>query len=272
MSTFPPTTTVYNDGYIAETYEAYRRDPSSVDESWRQFFRTAESLAGITGGAGAADSALLRKTAGAAALVDAIRQFGHLAVALDPLGSAPPGSPELTPEFHGITEQDLSDVPATALGYESGTAADVVAKLREVYCGALALEFAQVGSAEEHEWFRAQMETGALTRPLTNEEKTTVLRRLTEVDGLERFFAFRYQGYKRFSIEGTDVLVPMLDEAIMRGAEHGAREVVIGMAHRGRLNVLTNIMGMPYGEMFGEFEGRPGDSGAEATTGDVKYH
>src|SRR3954471_24173218 len=145
MSTFPPTTTVFNDGYIAETYESYRRDPASVDESWRQFFRTAESLAGLTGaGSGAgggarADDALLRKTAGAAALVDAIRQFGHLAVQLDPLGSAPPGSPELTPEFHGITETDLSDVPATALGHESGTAADVVAKMREVYCGALAL-------------------------------------------------------------------------------------------------------------------------------------
>src|SRR4051794_22216369 len=98
MSTFPPTTTVFNDGYIAETYEAYRRDPSSVDESWRQFFRTAESLAGITGGAGgAADAELLRKTAGAAKLVDAIRQYGHLAVRLDPLGTQPPGAAELTP-------------------------------------------------------------------------------------------------------------------------------------------------------------------------------
>ena len=273
MSPFPPTTTVFNDGYVAEAYESYRRDPASVDESWRQFFRTAESLAGITGGgARAADDALLRKTAGAAALVDAIRQFGHLAVQLDPLGSPPPGSPELTAEFHGISEADLADVPATALGYESGTAAEVVATLREVYSGAIGLEFAHVGSAAEHEWFRTQMESGTLTRPLSNEEKTAVLRRLTEVDGLERFFQFRYQGYKRFSIEGTDVLVPMLDEAIAGAAGHGAREVVIGMAHRGRLNVLTNIMGMPYGEMFGEFEGRPGEQSTEATTGDVKYH
>src|SRR5690348_6019759 len=273
MSPFPPTTTVFNDGYVAEAYESYRRDPASVDESWRQFFRTAESLAGITGGgARVADDALLRKTAGAAALLDAIRQFGHLAVQLDPLGGAPPGSPELTPEFHGISEADLADVPATALGYESGTAADVVAKLRDVYCGAIAVEFAHVGSAAEHQWFRTQMESGTLTQPLSNEEKTAVLRRLTEVDGLERFFQFRYQGYKRFSIEGTDVLVPMLDEAITRAAGHGAREVVIGMAHRGRLNVLTNIMGMPYGEMFGEFEGRPGEQSADATTGDVKYH
>src|SRR4051812_17272375 len=201
---FPPTTTVFNDGYIAETYENYRRDPASVDESWRQFFRTAESLAGVTGGTGRGDEALLRKAAAASALADAIRQYGHLAVQLDPLGSPPPGGPELTAEFHGITEQDLADVPATALGYESGTAADVVQRLREVYCGALGLEFAHLGSEAERTWFKQELEHGTLTRPLVADEKKAVLRRLTEVDGLERFLGRAYQGYKRFSIEGTD--------------------------------------------------------------------
>jgi len=243
MSTFPPTTTVFNDGYIAETYEAYRRDPSSVDESWRQFFRTAESLAGITGGAGAADNQLLRKTAGAAALVDAIRQYGHLAVPLDPLGTQPPGAAELTPEFHEITEQELADVPASALGYQSGTAADVVRHLREVYCSRIGLEFAHLGNEEERLWFRRTMEEGEVAKPLSREEKLAMLRRLTEVDGLERFLQRAYLGFKRFSIEGTDVLVPMIDEAIGRAALGGARQVVIGMAHRGRLNVLTHVMG-----------------------------
>ena len=271
MSTFPPTTTVFNDGYIAETYEAYRRDPSSVDESWRQFFRTAESLSGIVGG-GAADAQLLRKTAGAAALEDAIRQYGHLAVQLDPLGSQPPGAAELTPEFHGITEQELADVPASALGFQSGTAADVVRKLREAYCGSIALEFAHLGNEEERLWFRQTMEDGKFTTSLTADEKLAVLRRLTEVDGLERFLGRAYLGYKRFSIEGTDVLVPMLDEAIARAAQGGARQIVIGMAHRGRLNVLTHIMGMSYVEMFGEFEGRQGETSADSSTGDVKYH
>jgi 2-oxoglutarate dehydrogenase E1 component len=273
MSTFPPTTTVFNDGYIAETYEAYRRDPSSVDESWRQFFRTAESLAGVAGiGGGAADAALLRKTAGAAALVDAIRHYGHLAVQLDPLGTRPPGAAELTPEFHGITEQELADVPASALGYRSGTAADVVQHLRTVYCGTLGLEFAHLGNEEERVWFRRTMEEGSLTQPLSAEEKLAVLQRLTEVDGLERFLGRAYLGYKRFSIEGTDVLVPMIDEAITRGAQGGARQVVMGMAHRGRLNVLTHVMGMSYVEMFGEFEGRQGETSADSSTGDVKYH
>jgi 2-oxoglutarate dehydrogenase E1 component len=273
MSTFPPTTTVFNDGYIAETYEAYRRDPSSVDESWRQFFRTAESLTGITGGAGAgSDPALLRKTAGAAALTDAIRNYGHLAVQLDPLGSKPPGAVELTPEFHGITEQELADVPASALGYTQGTAADVVRTLRGIYCDKIGLEYVHLGEEEERLWFRRTIEEAAHTQPLTAEEKLGLLRRLTEVDGLERFLQRAYLGYKRFSIEGTDVLVPMLDEAIARAAHGGARRVVMGMAHRGRLNVLTHVMGMSYVEMFGEFEGRQGETSADSSTGDVKYH
>ena len=273
MSSFPPTTTVFNDGYIAETYEAYRRDPSSVDESWRQFFRTAESLAGITGGVGTAgDPSLLRKAAGAAALIDAIRHYGHLAVQLDPLGSKPPGAAELTPEFHGITEQELPDVPASALGYQSGTAADVVRALREVYCGKIGLEFVHLEEEDERLWFRRTMEEGVLTQPLSADEKLAVLRRLTEVDGLERFLQRAYLGYKRFSIEGTDVLVPMIDEAIARASESGTRQVVMGMAHRGRLNVLTHVMGMSYVEMFGEFEGRQGETSADSSTGDVKYH
>src|SRR5206468_268198 len=129
----------------------------------------------------------LRKTAGAAALIDAIRQYGHLAVQLDPLGTQPPGAAELTPEFHEITEQELADVPASALGYQSGTAADVVRHLREVYCGKLGLEFVHLGNEEERLWFRRTVEEGGLTQPLTRDEQFAMLRRLTEVDGLERF-------------------------------------------------------------------------------------
>ncbi|NUO40153.1 MAG: 2-oxoglutarate dehydrogenase E1 component [Gemmatimonadaceae bacterium] len=271
MGTFPPSTTIFNDAYIAEAFERYRRDPASVDESWRQYFRAAESLGG-GGTAGGVDEGLLRKTAGAAALVDAIRQYGHLAVQLDPLGTPPPGGPELTPEFHGITEDDLALVPASALGFETGTAADVVRHLREVYCGAIGFELTHLGSEAERTWLTQAVERGTYTQPLSGEEKVAVLRRLTEVDGLERFLGRQYQGYKRFSIEGTDALVPMLDEAIVRAAQAGARRVVIGMAHRGRINVLVHVMGMSYDEMFGEFEGRPGETSEDATTGDVKYH
>ena len=277
MPSFPPATTVFNDAYIAEAYERYQRDPSSVDESWRQFFRAAQSLSGAatSGGAatgGAADDALLRRTAGAAELVNAIREYGHLAVPLDPLGTPPPGSPELTAEFHGITDADLATVPASALGFDSGTAADVVQRLRDAYCGAIAFEFAHLGSEAERTWLKNAVEHGTFTQPLGNEAKIAILRRLTEVDGLERFLGRQYQGYKRFSIEGTDAMVPMLDESIARAAQAGARQVVIGMAHRGRINVLVHVMGMSYDEMFGEFEGKPGETSVDATTGDVKYH
>src|SRR5467141_3102328 len=114
MSSFPPTTTVFNDAYIADAYEAYRRDPASVDESWRQFFRFAESLGGAAPptadaqpSVGHIDPAFLRDVAAAAELVDAIRSYGHLAVPLDPLGTPAEGTPELTPEFHGLSEEDL---------------------------------------------------------------------------------------------------------------------------------------------------------------------
>ncbi|MFL5577021.1 MAG: 2-oxoglutarate dehydrogenase E1 component [Gemmatimonadaceae bacterium] len=272
-------TSVFNDGYIAEQYEAYRRDPNSVDESWRQYFRVAELLGGGApaqpAAAGAADPALPRKAAGAMALVQAIREYGHLAVQIDPLGSPPLGAPELTPEFHGITEADLAQVPAAALGFDQqrfATATDVVAMLRRRYSSNLGIEYSHLPEEDERHWFRQMLRAEELTRPLTPEEKRSMLRRLTEVDGLERFLGRGYQGKKRFSIEGTDALVPMLDVAIAEAAERGAREVVIGMAHRGRLNVLTHIMGKPYRALFEEFEGRHPNADSVSETGDVKYH
>jgi 2-oxoglutarate dehydrogenase E1 component len=264
-------TSAFNDGYIAEMYEAYRRDPSSVDESWRQFFRFAESLGSAPAATGV-DASVLRAVAGAAALVDAIRHYGHLKVVLDPLGSPPAGAAELTPEFHGITEADLARVPAAALGFGEGTAADVVARLRAIYESTLGFELEHIEDETERAWFRETIEGGALDRTLSPEDKKALLRRLTEVDGLERFLGRAYQGFKRFSIEGTDALVPMLDVMIELGGGTGAREVVIAMAHRGRLNVLAHILGKPYGTIFEEFEGRHTQSSDPSDTGDVKYH
>jgi 2-oxoglutarate dehydrogenase E1 component len=278
--TSPAITSVFNDAYIAEAFESYRRDPASVDESWRQYFQTAEALAGIAGGArpaadGAADPSLLRKAAAAAAFVQGIREHGHLAVQLDPLGAEPLGARELTPEYYGIAEADLAQVPASALGFDDGrfaTAADVVGMLRSRYSKALGIEYSHLSADTEREWFRRMLRAEQLTAPLSPDERKSVLRRLTEVDGLERFLGFAYQGKKRFSIEGTDALVPMLDEAIAQSARRGARQVVIGMAHRGRLNVLTHVMGKPYEALFNEFEGRHPDASSESETGDVKYH
>jgi 2-oxoglutarate dehydrogenase E1 component len=277
-----PLTSVYNDGYIAELYEQYRRDPASVDESWRQFFRFAETLSGVSGD-GPRDEGFLRKVAGAATLLAAIREYGHFAAQLDPLGSTPPGAAELTPAFHGISEEDLHDVPASAIvaagvraeipeATEGRTAADVVARLRELYCGTTGYEFEHLGDEVEREWFRRTIESAAAAEPLSTEEKRAVLQRLTEVDGLERFLGLAFVNAKRFSIEGVDALVPMLDEAIARAAAGGGRQAIIGMAHRGRLNVLTHILDKPYGVLFQEFAGLHHETNAESETGDVKYH
>jgi len=271
-----PITSVFNDGYIAEAYESYRRDPGSVDESWRQFFRFAEQLSGAAAGAvergGAPDPELLRKAAGAASLVESIHAYGHLAADTDPLGNRPPGTPELTPEFHGLTEADLQSIPGAALRSSEATAADVVSRLRSLYSSNVGFEFDHLGQVSEREWLREQIEGGRLSQPLSAEEKKAVLRRLTQVDGLERFLGRVYQGYKRFSIEGIDMMVPMLDAAIEAAATGGASEVSIAMAHRGRINVLAHILEKPYKTIFGEFEGRHAATSAESETGDVKYH
>jgi 2-oxoglutarate dehydrogenase E1 component len=269
--TSTPITGTYNDAYIAGLYDQWRGDPQSVDASWRQFFEFAERL---TGGERSAseETGYLRSVAGAAALVDAIRLHGHYAVQLDPLGSPPLGAAELAPEFHGISEADLARIPGAALGFSYDTAAEAVRWLRSIYSSTIGFEFEHIDDEREREWFRRQIEGGEMRRVLPPAEKLAVLRRLTEVDGLERFLGRAYQGAKRFSIEGTDALVPMMDAAIATAAADGARDVVIGMAHRGRINVLAHVLDKPYATLFKEFDGQHATSNAESGTGDVKYH
>lgn len=271
-----PVTGVFNDGYIAEQYELYRRDRNAVDSSWRQFFQFAEGLAGTPSGApapaGVPDAALLRKVAAAASLLESIRAYGHLATPIDPLGKRRSGSRELTPEFHGLAEDDLAQIPGSALGLPDATAAEGIARLRSLYSSTIGIESEHLGTAAERVWLREYIESGQLQQPLPNEKRVEILRRLTQVDGLERFLERTYKGFKRFSIEGTDALVPILDEIIEGSASTGAREVAIAMAHRGRINVLAHILDKPYATIFDEFEGKHAAANAESESGDVKYH
>ncbi len=274
MST-EPVTGVFNDGYIAEQYELYRRDRNAVDSSWRQFFQFAEGIAGAPSAsaqAGTADPALLRKVAGAASLIEAIRAYGHLATPLDPLGKPRSGTTELSAEFHGIAESDLGDVPGNVLGLPDANAAEGVARLRSLYSSTIGIESEHLGTAAERVWLREYVESGMLQQPLAPEKRLGILRRLTQVDGLERFLERVYKGYKRFSIEGNDALVPVLDEIIEDSSAAGAREVAIAMAHRGRINVLAHILDKPYATIFDEFEGKHAAANAESESGDVKYH
>jgi len=227
---------------------------------------------------GEATEELMAAVHGASVLVTRFRSHGHLAARLDPLGSEPEGEPGLDPESVGLTPEMTAQIPARILHmYVPGeTLADALPHLRETYCGTISYEIEHIASHRQRVWLRERIESGAFRRPLDAEEQLTLLKRLSEVDALERFMHKAYLGQHQFSIEGLDMTVPMLDELIQLSAAHGGREVVIGMAHRGRLNVLAHNLGRSYDTIFAEFEGA---STLEAVTtipqggtGDVKYH
>ncbi len=238
----------------------------------------AQSAASQASQAGGPSEELLEAVQAASTLVTRFRSHGHLAARLDPLGSEPEGEPGLDPESVGLTPAITAQIPARILHmYVPGaTLADALPHLRETYCGTIAYEIEHIASHRQRVWLREHIESGEFRRPLTNDEQQTLLKRLVEVDALERFMHKAYLGQHQFSIEGLDMTVPMLDELIQLSAAHGGREVVIGMAHRGRLNVLAHNLGRSYDTIFAEFEGA---STLEAVTtipqggtGDVKYH
>jgi 2-oxoglutarate dehydrogenase E1 component len=226
------------------------------------------------------DEELLGGVAAGMALVKAFRMHGHLAAHLDPLGSEPSGDPALEPErlIPKLTPELQARIPAALLRLYVGaeTLADALPRLREVYCGTIAYEIEHISDHEERVWLRQAIESGRYRRPLTDEERVRLLARLCQVEGMEQYLRRAFLGQKSFSIEGLDVMVPMLDESIDLAAEEGAHEVVIGMAHRGRLNVLAHVVGRPYEVILREFEGERTIEAVVASdeggTGDVKYH
>ncbi|WP_309233570.1 multifunctional oxoglutarate decarboxylase/oxoglutarate dehydrogenase thiamine pyrophosphate-binding subunit/dihydrolipoyllysine-residue succinyltransferase subunit [Conexibacter sp. W3-3-2] len=228
--------------------------------------------------AAAPSEELLQAVQAATSLLKAHRTHGHLAATLDPLGSAPEGDPALDPEPLGLTPELLAQIPVKILrtNVPGATLAEALPHLRRTYCGTIAYEVEHIASHRQRTWLREKIESGAFRTPLTGDEQKALLKRLVEVDAFERFMHKAYLGQKQFSIEGLDMTVPMIDEIIQLSASHGAREVVVGMAHRGRLNVLAHNLGRPYETIFAEFEGA---STLEAITtipqggtGDVKYH
>jgi 2-oxoglutarate dehydrogenase E1 component len=221
---------------------------------------------------------LLKAVQAATSLLKAHRTHGHLAARLDPLGSEPEGDPALDPEPLGLTPELMAKIPASILRMHvpGATLAEALPHLRETYCGTIAYEIEHIASHRQRVWLREKIESGTFRRPPTPEEQRALLKRLIEVDALERFMHKAYLGQKQFSIEGLDMTVPMLDEMIQLSAAHGAQEVVIGMAHRGRLNVLAHNLGRPYDTIFAEFEGASTLDAVttipQGGTGDVKYH
>jgi 2-oxoglutarate dehydrogenase E1 component len=228
----------------------------------------------------APDDLLLGGVAAAMALVKAYRMHGHLAARLDPLGSEPVGDPALEPErlIPKLTPELQARIPASLLRLyvPAETLADALPRLHDTYCGTIAYEIEHISDHERRVWLRKAIESGRYRQPLAAEEKRRLLERLTEVEGFERYLRRAFLGQKQFSIEGLDAMVPMLDTAIALAAEAGAHEVVIGMAHRGRLSVLAHTIGQPYESILREFEGERTIeavvSDPEAGSGDVKYH
>ncbi len=233
-------------------------------------------LAGPAGPSVTVSGADLAHMASAMALIDAYRLYGHLAAQLDPLGTPPPGDPALDPAFHGLDPGAADRIPGNLLRVHVGgdTLAEVLVRLQATYSGTIAYEVEHIANHAERTWLREAIESGRYRSPLKRKEQRRLLARLTAVEGLEHFLHKAYLGQKRFSIEGLDAMVPMLDLVLELAAKGGTKRAVVGMAHRGRLNVLTHIVGLPVKSVLAEFEaGKGGEAPAEdREIDDVKYH
>lgn len=298
-----------NADFIAELFKRYAESPASVDPSWQEFFSglsddaraMLEELRGaswapaktdkIVGNRSGDEAPKAAKGAGAtaapvsqAAILDSIRAImlirvyrvrGHLEANLDPLGITPrPPHPELDPRSYGFTEADM-DRPIFVdgmLGFQTATLREIMQRLQRVYCGSAGVEFMHMQSPEQKAWVQERIEN-ELNKPRYDKAgKTHILERLTAGDAFEKFLATKFVGVKRFGLEGGEAMIPAIDAMISRAAKMGLREVVVGMAHRGRLNMLTNVLGKSYTAMFSEFQGTPAYPDSFQGSGDVKYH
>ncbi len=221
------------------------------------------------------DPQLLTDSLQALLMIKAYRAMGHLEATLDPLGLKPiPKRAELDPATYGFTGDGLNRTVYLngILGFQQAKVADVVARLRHIYCGTIGVEVEQIQNTVEREWVLSKIESGDNRPSLSNEDKQRIYAQLVAAQGLEDFLHTKYVGAKRFGLDGGEAYVPAVEEIIRTGAQLGVREVCIGMAHRGRLNTLTNIIGKPYTKLFAEFNGEPSTPDDTPGSGDVKYH
>ena len=283
--------------YLDELYEQYLSNPNSVPNEWRQYFdslpRVEGSIAGdvphstiqeqflllgkdrnraVSAGSGSVSSDFDRKQVQVQRLINAYRIRGHQRATLDPLGLMERAHvPDLELGFHDLSAADLDTVFQIGIqnfSMPEGQLSDIISALEKTYCGSVGAEYMHIVDTEERLWLQNRLE-GVMGKPeFPTEIKTHLLERLTAAEGLEKYLQSRYPGTKRFGLEGGESLVPCVDELIQRAGSHGAKEVVIGMAHRGRLNLLVNTLGKNPQDLFDEFDGK-------ATFdhhGDVKYH
>jgi 2-oxoglutarate dehydrogenase E1 component len=279
-----------NASYVEDLYETYQRDAAAVPDNWRAFFGSmgtavpgtaarhpvAAPPAPVVTHPARPGDVLTEKQAAVARLIQVYSQRGHQIADLDPLGMAERRIPDvLRLEAIGLGEADMDTAFFTTGLASTGGARmrlrDILDLLRRVYSGKVGTEFAHVSSDHERQWLRERIERGMLGDPFSAAERRQILGQLTAAEGIERYLHTRYVGQKRFSLEGGDTLIPMLDDLIQQSGLRGVQEIVIGMAHRGRINVLVNVLGKAPQALFREFEGKH-QSETMTGSGDVKYH
>ncbi|CAH0444430.1 2-oxoglutarate dehydrogenase E1 component [Ralstonia syzygii subsp. syzygii] len=288
-----------NAAYVEDQYEAYLQDPTSVSEALRAYFDALQNIPAVDGSnardiphapivtsfaerakqgpiktiVASADSDMGRKRVAATQLVAAYRNVGLRWADLDPLKRQErPPVPDLDPAFYGFTEADqdiVFNASNTYFGKETMSLRELLNNLRETYCGSIGAEFMYISDQAQKRWWQERLESIRSKPVFSAEKKKHVLERLTAAEGLERFLHTKYVGQKRFSLEGGESFIAAMDELIQHAGEKGVQEIVIGMAHRGRLNVLVNTLGKMPADLFAEFEGKHVD---DLPAGDVKYH
>ena len=290
-----------NASYIEAIYEHYLSDPAAVSAGWRQYFEHLRGLGGAgddivdvnhsairdgfrqlarqepvvitTIGAPTQESYQENKQVAVLQLINAYRFRGHQIANIDPLGLREvPQLPELDLQHYGLAEQDMDTVFDTGslVGPQKAGLRDIIKIIKQTYSGSVGSEYMHITSTEEKRWVQHRLESVCCQALFDNEGMRQILKRLTAAEGIEHYLHTQYVGQKRFSLEGGESLIPLLSELISHSGGHGIKEIVLGMAHRGRLNVLVNIMGKTTRELFEEFEGRYTRTGNGS--GDVKYH
>ncbi|EKT4465716.1 2-oxoglutarate dehydrogenase E1 component [Pseudomonas putida] len=286
-----------NAAYVEELYELYLHDPNAVPEEWRTYFQklpadgsTATDVSHSTirdhfvllaknqrraqpVSAGSVSSEHEKKQVEVLRLIQAYRMRGHQAAKLDPLGLwQRPAPVDLSINHYGLTNADLDTTFRTGdlfIGKEEASLREIFDALQKTYCRTIGAEFTHIVDSEQRSWFQQRLESVRGRPEFSADVQTHLLERVTAGEGLEKYLGTKYPGTKRFGLEGGESLIPMLDEMIQRSGSYGTKEVVIGMAHRGRLNVLVNTFGKNPRELFDEFEGKKMN---ELGSGDVKYH
>ncbi|EJL85859.1 2-oxoglutarate dehydrogenase [Pantoea sp. RIT-PI-b] len=282
-----------NQSYIEQLYEDFLTDPDSVDDMWRELFqqlpgtgvkpeqfhsttrdyfrRLAKDATRYT--STVTDPAANSKQVKVLQLINAFRFRGHQHANLDPLGLWKQDTvADLDPAYHDLTDADFQEsfnVGSFAIGKETMKLADLFAALQQTYCGSIGAEYMHINNTDEKRWIQQRLESVVGHASFSSDEKKGFLKELTAAEGLEKYLGAKFPGAKRFSLEGGDALVPMLREMIRHAGKSGTREVVLGMAHRGRLNVLINVLGKKPQDLFDEFSGKHKE---HLGTGDVKYH